>query len=212
MPSGGRIVVARTTSPIDADDLLSALDGDTREFLKVLLSEGGRATKGRGGDLRALSKALGPTAGQLRGVSRTLAARQAELQRLVTNLAAISGAVGSRDAELAGLVTAARQTVGELASQSDALDAGLRELPVTLQAVRGTLEAHRAVRPGDRLGFAGPAAVVDALPRHCAPPARWPGTRARSCARRCGRSRATLSPRCGSCGRRPRGSRRSCPR
>lgn len=139
MPDGGRIPVARTTSPIDADELLAALDEDSRSFLQVLLGESGRATKGRGGDLRALLKALGPTAQQWRRVTAMLADRRREVERLVTNLAKVSRVVGHRDRELAGLVGSAGEAVGELADQQDAIGASLRRLPGTLQTVRGAL-------------------------------------------------------------------------
>lgn len=140
LPEGGRVPVARTTAPIDADELLSALDGDTREFVRVLLAEGHRATAGRGSDLRDLFRAIGPTAQQLQGVTRTLSRRRDGLERLVTNLARLSGSIGRRDADLAALVGSAGATVGALAREQEALDESLAALPGTLQAVRGTLK------------------------------------------------------------------------
>jgi phospholipid/cholesterol/gamma-HCH transport system substrate-binding protein len=140
LPDGGRIPVARTSDPIDADDLLSVLDADTRDFFRVLVVEGARGTEGRGNDLRRLLKATRPTAEQLRGVSRTLAERHREVRRLVSNLARISAAIGRRDTELADLVGGAEATVGALAAEQAAIEEALVELPGTLAAVRGTLE------------------------------------------------------------------------
>ncbi|MTD47759.1 hypothetical protein GKE82_26540 [Conexibacter sp. W3-3-2] len=136
---GATIPIARTAPPIDADELLSALDGDTRSFRAVLLGESGRATAGRGNDLRALLRAVGPTAAQLRGVARTLARRNREVRRLVTNLAAISRTVGPRDADLGRVVQGAAATVEAVAGQQRSLDRALQQLPGTLRTVSGTL-------------------------------------------------------------------------
>lgn len=164
LPDGGRIPVARTTSPIDADELLSALDGDTREFFRVLVAGTDRGLDGRGKDLRRLLKALGPTAEQLRPVGRTLAARRAELERLVTNLAKISSTIGTRDRELASLVSSAAATVGTLAEEQDALDRSLVELPSTLQAVRGTLKRTPAFSDTARTALTALQPSVEQLP------------------------------------------------
>lgn len=165
LPDGGRIPIARTTSPIDADELLSSLDGDTREFLRVLIAENARGLRGRGQDLRRLLKTLGPTAEQLRGVTATLAARRQNIERLVTNLAKVSGAVGRRDRELAGLVSSANATVGSLAREQDALDASLRELPSTLTAVRGTLKRTPAFATTATRALTALQPSVEKLPR-----------------------------------------------
>lgn len=165
LPEGARIAVARTTSPIDADDLLSALDGDTREFLRVLIAEGDRATDGRASDLRALLKAMGPTAEQLRGVTQHLARRHHSVERLVTNLAQLSRAVGSRDRELATLIARSSEVVGELSDQHDALDRSLVQLPATLRAVRGTLVRAMPFSRQARAALTALQPSVERLPR-----------------------------------------------
>ena len=43
---GDRIPVANTAPDIDPDEVFSALDGDTRDYLKLLISSGGKASTG----------------------------------------------------------------------------------------------------------------------------------------------------------------------
>lgn len=165
MRSGATIPVARTTSPVDADGLLSALDRDTRDFLAVLIGESGRATAGRGNDLRRLLGALGPTVKDLRPLARTLARRQAALRRLVGNLAAIGRRVAPLDADVSRLVRDAGTTAAAVAREQDALDRSLRLLPATLAGVRDTAEALPAfgAQAGRTLRAVRP--TIDALPR-----------------------------------------------
>lgn len=178
LDEGERIPVARTTSPIDADDLLAALDGDTREFFRVLLAEADRGTRGRGRDLRELMKAVGPTARQVRGVSATLAARRAELTRLVHNLAELTTEVGGRNADLARLVQGASATVGALASEQRAIDASLSGLPPALRALRGTLRATPPFSRATRSALTALQPTAERLPstlRTVAPVAKEAG-------------------------------------
>ena len=73
------IAVGQTTSPIDSDELLASLDGDTRAWFTSLITELSAGTRGRGQDIRGLLRSLGPTAGQLRQIGDLLAGRRQEL-------------------------------------------------------------------------------------------------------------------------------------
>lgn len=139
LPEDGMIPVVRTTVPIDSDDLTSALDADTREFFQVLLGEGARATHGRGSDLRALFRALGPTAQQAKQVTAVLAQRRVQVRRLVHNVATLSQAVGARDADLTRTLEGAGATVAAFAREQLALGTSLEQLPAVLTAARSTL-------------------------------------------------------------------------
>ena len=164
MPDGGVIPVARTTPPTDADQLLAGLDGDTRSLLAVLIGETGRATDGRGPDLRALLRAVGPTAQQVKGISRTLARRQREVRRLVTNLATLSRAIGPRDADITRVVEGTAATARALAGEQRALGDAIEELPGTLRTVRGTLARTAPFAREARASLQALQPVLDRLP------------------------------------------------
>jgi phospholipid/cholesterol/gamma-HCH transport system substrate-binding protein len=137
---GGVIPVAATSPPIDSDELTSALDADTRDFLQLLVHDADRATRGRGQDLNELLEALGPTARQLREVTGALAARRTELRRLVGNLRRISEAVAGKDAELVRVVEQANATLETVNEVEGPLGASLDRLPGTLSTVRSSLD------------------------------------------------------------------------
>lgn len=164
LPDGATIPVGQSLSPIDSDELLSALDTDTRTWLVSLVTSLGQATSGRGEDLRALLRSLGPTAAQLRHVSDLMAERHHELAQITHNFGRLLAAINKKDSQLRMVVQAGDQTISALASQNAALRASVVALPGTLQTARKTL--------GDVVGFANalsPAAtaltpVVHSLP------------------------------------------------
>jgi len=139
LPAGATIPVGQTLSPIDSDELLSALDADTRAWLQSLISSLGEGTAGRGPDIRALFRALGPTAAQTRQISALLSARRSELARIVHNLGVLTRAIQGKDGQLRETVRAGSQAIGALGGQSAALRAAIARLPGTLARARQTL-------------------------------------------------------------------------
>jgi phospholipid/cholesterol/gamma-HCH transport system substrate-binding protein len=138
LPAGGTIGLAQTRAPVPLSDLLSTLDGDTRDFLTTLIASLGQGFGGHGAGMREMLAAMGPTIAQAGRIARSLAARRASIARLVHNLAAVADAA-SRDRQLSGLVAAGDQTLRALASEDVPLRAALAKLPPTLSVARATL-------------------------------------------------------------------------
>lgn len=126
--------VARSTPNVNVDEVLQGLDGDTREYLQLLLNAGAAGLKGRSAQLRSFFKAATPVLAQTRAVTTTLAARRTQLARLVHNLDTLSGSVATRSGELQKLVSAGNATFAALADEDDALKRSLELLPGTLGA------------------------------------------------------------------------------
>ncbi|MEA2663749.1 MAG: phospholipid/cholesterol/gamma-HCH transport system substrate-binding protein, partial [Candidatus Eremiobacteraeota bacterium] len=136
---GGTVAVARTTVPVDSDDFTAALDADTRAYFQALVAASERGLRGRGRDLRAALRALGPTTEQLRQLGDGLAGRRRQLARLVHNLALLSRAAAAKDRELGTVVRAGATTLRAIAGQDAALRDSVSELPGTLSAARSSL-------------------------------------------------------------------------
>jgi phospholipid/cholesterol/gamma-HCH transport system substrate-binding protein len=137
---GGMIPVTNTDVPIqNSDQFLSALDADTREFFTALVEATGDGLRGRGPDLRALLRTLGPTSRQIRQLGDALVGRRTQLERLVHNLSVLAVAAGSKDKQLAQVVSAGDQTLRALAGQDVALREAIGRLPGTLSAAQRSL-------------------------------------------------------------------------
>jgi phospholipid/cholesterol/gamma-HCH transport system substrate-binding protein len=139
LPDGARIDIGSSTVPVDSDELLHALDADTREYLRLLIADLGVGLQGHGPELRGLLRALGPTTGQVRRISSLLAARRRQLPRLVHNLSLLTQAAGAEDRSIERIVGAGNATLAAVASQDGALRESLQRLPRTLQTAQDTL-------------------------------------------------------------------------
>ena len=75
----GRIELANTAPDVDPDEILSVLDGDTRDYLKLLIGGAGKGLAGRGEDLRQTFKRLEPLHRDLAAVNTSVAKRRTDL-------------------------------------------------------------------------------------------------------------------------------------
>jgi phospholipid/cholesterol/gamma-HCH transport system substrate-binding protein len=137
--SGQMIPVDSTQVPIPSDSLLNALDADTRDYFTSLVAGTGAGLAGRGPDLRALLRALGPTSRQIRELSDALAARRVALQRVIHNLSALAVAASAKDRQIGQVVAAGKETLHAIASQDQALARSIALLPGTLGQAQRTL-------------------------------------------------------------------------
>lgn len=141
LADGGTIPVAQTLPQVNLDEVLAGLDADSRDYLRLLVSGAARGLDGRGAQLRAVFKAGAPTLRLTRRVSSAVADRRRRVRRLVHNLRTLSEATAGRDRELAQLVSASARTFGAVASEQEALGAGIGRLPSTVRSARGALDA-----------------------------------------------------------------------
>ena len=143
LPQDAVIASARTTTPVDFDELLAALDKDTRTYFGSLIADLDVGTRGRGRDLRAMMRSLGPTSEQLRQITSLIAGRRNDLRQLVHRLAILTSAAGNHQRDLSVLIPATNRTLGALASQDQALRTTLARLPGTLNLTSGVLSRSR---------------------------------------------------------------------
>jgi phospholipid/cholesterol/gamma-HCH transport system substrate-binding protein len=139
LASGSTIPVAETTTPIDSDELLNALDADTRAWFTSLVTDLHTGTQGRGTELNRLLRALGPTTVDVRQIGDELAARRHQLSDLVHNLGILSRAAASQNGNLQTVANAGDKTLHAVAAQNVALGDAIRALPPTLASAQRTL-------------------------------------------------------------------------
>jgi phospholipid/cholesterol/gamma-HCH transport system substrate-binding protein len=133
------IPVDATSPDVNPDEILSTLDSDTRDYLRLLISDAGRGLKGRSGDLRDLFRRFEPTHKDLAAVNGAIAERRTNLRRLITSLNKLNGELASHDDDVAGLVTASSAVMRSFASEEQNISAAVAELPSTLQQTTSSL-------------------------------------------------------------------------
>jgi phospholipid/cholesterol/gamma-HCH transport system substrate-binding protein len=152
MKEGDRIPIENTAPDVDSDEVLSALDSDTRAYLQLLINGVGKGLKGRGRDLQEVLARLGPLHRDLAKVNGAFASRRRELARLIHNYGSSVTELATRDRELSTLVEAQSQALERWASEDQNVSAAVALLPSTLNQVSSALvkvnELGRAIPPG----------------------------------------------------------------
>jgi len=133
------IPIENTAPDVDADEILSALDSDTRAYLQLLINGVGKGLEGRGTDLREVLARLGPLHRDIARVNGAFASRRKELARLIHNYGSSVTELATRDKELSTLVEAQSQALEAWASEDVNVSNAVRLLPTTLRSVESAL-------------------------------------------------------------------------
>jgi phospholipid/cholesterol/gamma-HCH transport system substrate-binding protein len=137
------IPVSQTTPQVNLDEILAALEVDTRRWAVNLVAGFADGVRDQGTALRAALKASAPSLALTRRVTSATADRRRQLARAIHSLRRLTTAVADDERSLGTLVTAGETTFSTLASQDDALRDGLARLPGTLRSARSALRAAR---------------------------------------------------------------------
>jgi phospholipid/cholesterol/gamma-HCH transport system substrate-binding protein len=137
--NGDSIPVANTAPDTNVDQVLAALDGDTRAYLRLLLVGGGQGLNGRGKDLGKLLGSLGPINRGLARLNTEVAKRKDNLARLIHNMNLLWGRVGQDGQGIEQLVSASNHALGAIASQTPDVQRTVSLLGPTLRTTRVAL-------------------------------------------------------------------------
>jgi phospholipid/cholesterol/gamma-HCH transport system substrate-binding protein len=139
LPDGGTIPVSQTQPQVNLDEVLSSVDGDTRDYLRLLVGGGAQGLHDRGAMLRRLFQASAPTLRLTRRATQAIADRHAKVERLIHNLRLLSEATAGKDRQLTQLVSASDIALRAIDRQEGALRSGIGKLPETIDTARATL-------------------------------------------------------------------------
>ena len=145
MRKDGLIPIANSAPDINPDEILSVLDRDTRDYLKLLISGAGKGLEGRGADLREVLRRLGPLHRDLARLNRVVATRRRNLARLVHNYGSTIDRLGREDRELTELVQASSEVFGRLSEQDARISGAVQRLPSALRQTEATLGKVRTL-------------------------------------------------------------------
>jgi phospholipid/cholesterol/gamma-HCH transport system substrate-binding protein len=138
--NGDTIELANTAPDTNVDEVLAALDGDTRAYLRLLLTQGGQGLEDRGRELGELLGSLGPINRGLARINTEVAKREENLRRLIHNMNLLFGTVGEDGEGIRQLVSASNQALGAIAREQPDVERTVGLLGPTLQTTRGALE------------------------------------------------------------------------
>jgi virulence factor Mce-like protein len=138
LPSGSALPMTQADDYVDVDQLLSVLQGGTRDRARALIQGVGGALQGQGPSVNAF---LGNAANALSNGSHLvalLASDRARVAALVDDLGAVGTAIGQRGGDIETLARRALTTFDALSARDVAVRRLLEQLPSTLTQVQQT--------------------------------------------------------------------------
>ena len=172
MDEGDTIPASRTGSPVQFDQVLAALKSDTRNDLRTVFAEVGKAKDAGGAKAFNDSLRFQPSAYKFTAIvsEALLGRRPHDLSGLVRDGGVVAGALERDPAKLRSLIVDFNATAGALADREAALRAAVGELPRTLRAAAPALDALddafgdvRRFAVGARPGVRSLGPTVDSL-------------------------------------------------
>ncbi len=152
--SGATLGPANTLPTVDLDEILSQLDADTRAELLDLVTDGGTAVSGRGGqELGDVLRDFDPLSRDVERASHLVAERGAELRTLMGNLAEIATELGDNEDQLTTFVRGNAGVWRAFASQDESLRQTIRLLPGALTATNTALDKGTALGRTMQIAF-----------------------------------------------------------
>ena len=141
------IPVTNSAPDVDPDEILSALDSDTRSYLQLLINGAGKGLDGNGDDLREVFKRLGPTNRSLKEVTGAIADRRRQMRRLISNYGSLLETLSGKDEELVRLVDESNAVFESFAAEEANISESVRRLPGALRTTADTLTQVEAYAP-----------------------------------------------------------------
>ena len=141
IPDGGTVPLKNTAPDVNLDQVLAALDGDTRAYLRILIDSGGQGLNGQSKNLGRLLGGLGPINRDLDRLNSMVAQRSHNLANLIHNLSILTRDVGKHSSDVTTLVRASNSALGAIADQSPDLQRTVSLLPGVLQDTHSALNA-----------------------------------------------------------------------
>jgi ABC-type transporter Mla subunit MlaD len=135
IPGGGRLTPG-STAAVPLDRVLSTFDPPTRQRFRTLMWELGKATIGTGHAGNRAIVAAPAMLADLQAVTGRLSEEPAAIRGLVSDGAAVAGALAGVRNELAAMFKPSADVMATVASEREALRATLDVAPTTLETVR----------------------------------------------------------------------------
>lgn len=134
-------MITDSVEPVELDQVLAALDPETRESVKGLVAQIEGTVNGREANVNQTLEAAGPTFQALGEILRAVGKDGPAIRELVTELHKVTGSLASRDQDIAGTISDVDTLVRAVAARNSSLSKGLEKLPGTIDQATSTLRA-----------------------------------------------------------------------
>ncbi|HEX2071869.1 MAG TPA: MlaD family protein [Thermoleophilaceae bacterium] len=147
LEDGAMLSNKQTLADVNFDEFLASLDGDTQDYLKLLVGDAGRTLRDGGGrELANTFRRFQPLSRDFAKANRYVVQRREKLKRVMHNFSAIMTELGAHDRELARFVGGSAAVFRRFANQNENLSETIELLPGALRS------GNTALAKIDKLG------------------------------------------------------------
>ena len=140
---GAHFTLTQTEPNTNLDAFLATLDGDTRQYLQLLVAGGAQGIGGRGKQLSNAFRRFQPFVHYTAKLNKAVAARHVALADAIHSFGLLTTELGRHDAELERFVTSSDAALGNFANQQQSIQDSLREFPAALRAGNAGLASSK---------------------------------------------------------------------
>jgi len=133
------IPIKNTLPDINPDEILAALDSDTRDYIKLLVSGAGEGLQNVGGDLRQVLARFEPTFHDLARLNGALVKRHNNLSHLIHVLNQLNAELASKGPQVAKLISSSSTVFHAFAIEGGNISRAIADLPGALSQTTTTL-------------------------------------------------------------------------
>jgi phospholipid/cholesterol/gamma-HCH transport system substrate-binding protein len=141
---GATLPVSQGLSNVQMDQIWASLDGDTQDYLVLLLDGVGEGVGGKGPELSQALRRFGPFAQYTAKLNGALEKRRENIKGSIHSFSKVATELGNNDEAVADFISNSRRSLQGYADEESSLRAALREFPSTLAAAQeGLTKSNR---------------------------------------------------------------------
>lgn len=140
---GAHFTLAQTEPNTNLDSFLATLDGDTRQYIQLLVAGGAQGIGGRGRQLSNALRRFQPFVHYTAKLNKVVAQRHVALAQVIHDFGQLTTELGRHDAEIKRFVTSSNAALGNFAHQQESIQEALREFPATLRTLNSALASSK---------------------------------------------------------------------
>ncbi len=140
---GAHFTLAQTEPNTNLDAFLATLDGDTRQYIQLLVAGGAQGVGSRGRQASNALRRFQPFVHFNAKLNKVVAERHVELANVIHNFGELTTELARHDAEIRRFVTSSDAALGNFANQQQSIQEILREFPAALRAGNAGLASSK---------------------------------------------------------------------
>jgi phospholipid/cholesterol/gamma-HCH transport system substrate-binding protein len=138
---GHKFGLNQTEPNVNLDQFLASLDGDTRQYIQLLVAGGAQGIGGRGKQLGNALRRFEPFVEYTAKLNKAIAGRRQALAKVIHSFGELTTELGNHDQQIRQFVSGSNEALGAFANQQTSLEAAFEEFPSALRAAQEGLQS-----------------------------------------------------------------------